>query len=450
MRFAFLLLTALLATACSQVPVYQRPESPAPAQWEASASAAAAVQASKIHWRQFFTDPRLQVLIATALENNRDVQISAARVREARARFTMARADQLPLVSVGPGPDAALVPGANWPLVNISYEVDFWGRVAGMTESARMAYLASDEARRTVQLSLVADVAGAYFEILQADELIQLTESTVRLRERSLYMLGKSRALGASYDYEFLQAQGILESTRASLAAQEHQRAVSTHKLEFLLGRAKPEAPPGRTLKEQGLDADLASGLSSEVLLLRPDVIGSEQRLRAANADIGVARAAFFPKVGLTASLGSIGAGLASVLEGSSSVLNPGFMVPALFDGGRRAAGLDVAEARKVAAVADYEKTILQAFREVADQISARASLQRQVKAVEANARAQEERLRIAQARFGVGAIGYLEVIDAQRELLAAQQGSAGVRRAQLDAAVQLYKVLGGGVDAQE
>jgi multidrug efflux system outer membrane protein len=449
MRFVFLL-PVLLVMACSQVPVYQRPESPAPLRWDANASGDASLQASKIHWRHFFTDPRLQVLIATALENNRDVQISAARVREARARFAMAKADRYPLVSLGPGPDTAVLPNVAWPFANISYELDFWGRVEGMTESARMAYLASDEARRTVQLSLVADVAGAYFEILQADELIALTASTVTLRESSLAMLGASRELGASYDYEYLQGQGILESTRASLAVQEHQRALATHRLEFLLGRVNEELPPGRALNEQGLDTDLATGLSSEVLLLRPDVIGAEQRLRAANADIGVARAAHFPKVALTASLGTLGAGLASVLDGKSSILNPAVMLPALFDGGRVAAGLDAAEARKAVAIADYEKTILQAFREVADQISARTSLLRQTKAMEANARAQEERLRIAQARFKLGAIGYLEVIDAQRELLAAQQSGAAVRRAQLDAAVQLYKVLGGGVDALE
>jgi multidrug efflux system outer membrane protein len=449
MRFV-VLLPVLLLMACSQVPVYQRPESPAPIQWDANASGDVPPQASKIHWRHFFADPRLRALIATALENNRDVQISAARVREARARFAMARADKFPLVSLGPGLDTAVLPNVAWPFANISYELDFWGRVEGMNESARMAYLASDEARRTVQLSLVADVAGAYFEILQADELIALTVSTVALRERSLAMLGKSRELGASYDYEFLQAQGILEATRASLAVQEHQRAMATHRLEFLLGRAKQELPPGLPLQEQGLDIDLAAGLSSEVLLLRPDVIGAEQRLRAANADIGVARAAYFPKVALTASLGSIGTGLFSALDGSSSVLNPAVMLPALFDGGRVAAGVDAAEARKAVAVADYEKTILQAFREVADQISARASLQKQVKSMEANARAQEERLRIAQARFKLGAIGYLEVIDAQREMLAAQQSGASVRRAQLDATVQLYKVLGGGVDARE
>lgn len=449
MRFAFLF-PVLLLMACSQVPVYQRPESPAPARWDANLSGDVPLQASKIHWRHFFTDPRLQALIATALENNRDVQISVGRMREARARFAMANADKYPQVTLGPGPDTALLPNVAWPFANISYELDFWGRVEGMTESARMAYLASDEARRTVQLSLVADVAGAYFEILQAGELIQLMTSTVTLRESSLTMLGKSRELGASYDYEYLQGQGILESTRASLAVQEHQKALAMHRLEFLLGKAMQDVPPGRTLNEQFMGADLAAGLSSEVLLLRPDVIGAEQRLRAANADIGVARAAYFPKVALTASLGSLGAGLASVLNGSSSFLNPAVMLPALFDGGRLAAGIDVAEARKAVAVADYEKTILQAFREVADQISARASLFRQAKAMESNARAQEERLRIAQARFNLGAIGYLEVIDAQREVLAAQQSGAAVRRAQLDAAVQMYKVLGGGLDAQE
>lgn len=450
MRLYLLTFVAALLAACSQVPEYRRPELPVATAWEGVPAGAMPVQATKIHWKNYFTDPRLQALIATALDNNRDVRMAVARVQEARARFAGASADKMPTVSLGPGPETPLLPNAVWPFANISYELDFWGRVAAMSESARLSYLASEEARRSVQLSLIADVANAYFEILQADELLSLTGTTVTLRERSLDLLAKSRDLGASYDYEYLQAQGILEATRAGQASLEHQKAVATHRLDFLLGKIPQELPTGKPLDEQGLDADLAADLPSSVLLLRPDVIASEQRLRAANTDIGVARAAYFPKVALTASLGTVAAGPASVLSGTSSVLNPGVVLPALFDGGRTAANVDAAQARKSLAVADYERTVLQAFREVADQLSARTSLMRQVKAVTVNVKAQAERLRIAQARFNMGAIGYLEVIDAQRELLSAQQGYASIRRAQLDAAVQMYKALGGGVDAVE
>jgi len=450
MRIYFLIIAATLLAACSQVPEYRRPDLPVAGAWESAPADEVPVQATKIHWRTYFSDPRLQALIETALENNRDSRIAAARVREARARFAAVSADKLPVVSLGAGPETAMLPNTVWPFANISYELDFWGRVEGMTESARFSYLASEEARRSVQLSLVSDVASSYFEILQADELLGLTASTIALRERSLDMLAKSRELGASYDYEYLQAQGILESTRAAQASLEHQKAVANHRLDFLLGRARPDLPTGKPLGAQDLDSASIANLPSNVLLLRPDVIGSEQRLRAANADIGVARAAYFPKVALTASLGTVSAGLASVLNGTSSVINPAVMLPALFDGGRVAAGVDAAEARKAAAVAEYERTLMQAFREVADQLSARNSLMRQARAARANMVAQAERLRIAQARFSAGAIGYLEVIDAQRELLGAQQGYAGVQRAQLDASVQLYKALGGGVDAQD
>jgi multidrug efflux system outer membrane protein len=217
------------------------------------------------------------------------------------------------------------------------------------------------------------------------------------------------------------------------------------NRVEFLVGRAGLSLPAGRMLEDQGFDAELAPGLTTEVLLLRPDVMASEQRLKAAHANIGVARAALFPKVGLSAGLGSLSTGVLSVFDTKFQALSPNLLLPALFDGGRSAAGIDVAEARKTIAVAEYEKTIQQAFREVSDQISARSSLALQMRATQANASAQEKRFHIAKLRYDIGAIGYLEVIDAQREQLVSQQAATSVRRAQVEAAVQLYKVLGGG-----
>jgi multidrug efflux system outer membrane protein len=363
----------------------------------------------------------------------------------------MSRADLFPTLSLGPGTGTVMQPGAVWPYASISYELDFWGRVASMNESARFAYLATQEAQRAVQLSLVADVANAYFEILQADELLEITRATIALRVQSLGLLDKSRELGASYDYEYQQANGLLESARAALAAQEHQRTTASNRLGFLMGHAQgSDWPAGLKLEDQGLDNELDPGLPSEVLLLRPDVMATEQRLKAANADIGVARAAYFPKISLTAGLGSLSDGLISLLDAKRSTLSPDLTLPALFDGGRTAAGVDVAQARKTIAVAEYERTIQQAFREVSDQISARNSLARQLRAHMANLKAQEKRMQIAQARFNFGVIGYLEVIDAQRELLASQQAATTARRAQLDAAVQLYKALGGGERSNE
>jgi multidrug efflux system outer membrane protein len=451
MHKVVLLFVALLLGACSQMPAHQRPALPVPEQWKDAAAESFRTNAAKTHWSQFFRDPRLHALIKTALDNNRDLRIAAGRVQEARAQFAMSRADLFPTLSLGPGTGTVMQPGVVWPYASISYELDFWGRVASMNESARFAYLATQEAQRAVQLSLVADVANAYFEILQADELLEITRATIALREQSLGLLDKSRELGASYDYEYQQANGLLESARAALAAQEHQRTTASNRLGFLMGHAQgSDWPAGLKLEDQGLDNELDPGLPSEVLLLRPDVMATEQRLKAANADIGVARAAYFPKISLTAGLGSLSDGLISLLDAKRSTLSPDLTLPALFDGGRTAAGVDVAQARKTIAVAEYERTIQQAFREVSDQISARNSLARQLRANMANLKAQEKRMQIAQARFNFGVIGYLEVIDAQRELLASQQAATTARRAQLDAAVQLYKALGGGERSNE
>lgn len=441
----FIVLVVIVLAACSQLPEHKRPPLPVPDQWKDKVSDFSKADAAKTHWKNYFRDPRLQALIGAALENNRDMRIAVARVQEARAQFAMAKADQYPVVGIGSAAGTAMLPGTAWPYASVSYELDFWGRIESLTEAARFSLLATEEAQRAVHLTLVADIASAYYEILQADEMLATVDATVELRESSLELLKKSIELGATYQYDLEQANGILESTRASQAALEHQRTMAVNRLNFLVGRVEGDLPKGKSLREQGLDADFALGLPSEVLLLRPDVMAAEQRLKAANANIGAARAALFPKVGLSAGFGSLSAGLMSVFEASRAAIKPVLALPAIFDGGRQDGNVDAAEARQRIAIAEYEKIIQQAFREVSDQLSARNSLIKQMRATLANAAAQEKRMYMAQARHELGAIGYLEVIDAQREQLASQQASIGVRRAQLEAAVQLYKVLGGG-----
>ena len=437
MRKTLLFFAVAFLTACSQTVEFKRPSFPVPQEWPAEVKSNGKQDAEATHWRSFFTDPRLQALIVTALENNRDLRIAVARVEEARAQYGIARADKMPSVSIGSD--------NSFSIASVSYELDFWGRISSLSEAARVSYLATEEARRAVYLSLVADVAGVYFTLLQQDQQIAFMRATVELREQSLGVIGKGRDVGGAYDYEYQQASGFLESTRASLAALEHQRITTGNHLNFLVGKVSSDLPQGRALDEQGLDADLAPGLPAEVLLMRPDVMASEQRLSAAHANIDAARAAFFPKIALTAGLGVASQGLTGLLSEGSWFFIPAIAPWSLFDGGRAASGVDVAEARKVIAVAEYEKTIQQAFREVADLLSARASLVSQLRSAIANASAQEKRLQIAQARYGVGLISYLEVLDGQRELVAAQQACAQVRRTQLESAAQLYKALGGG-----
>jgi multidrug efflux system outer membrane protein len=437
-----LYLALVLLSACSQTAEFLRPTPPIPTEWPASAVVLGKEDAVKTHWQAFFTDPRLQSLISIALENSRDLRIAAARVEEARAQFGVARADLMPTLNFGSDSSVSALSG--------TYEIDFWGRIAGMNESARVNFLSTQEAQRAVQLALIADVASTYFGLLQVDELITLTGATVDLREQSVALVRKGRDLGGLQDFEVQQSFGLLESSRGTLAALGHQRAIAANKLDFLVGQATVALPPGRTLDEQGLELDIAPGLPSGVLLLRPDVISAEQRLKSAHANVGVARTAFFPKILLSTGYGAATQSLTTLAGAGAWYFVPIISAIPLFDNGRTSSGVDIAQARKVIAVAEYEKTIQQAFREVADLLSLRRSLADQLRSSIANSNAQGVRLQISQARHSAGLVSYLEVLDSQREVLAAQQATTQFRRAQLESAAQLYKALGGGEPRSE
>ncbi len=461
MSRALLLTVAVLLAACAQTSDFQRPAAPVPEDWPknwpTSSDSYAIRDVAKTHWRAFFADPQLQALIAISLDNNRDLRIAAARVLEARAQYGVVRADELPTISaLGMGNSTRTPADLNSSgaastsnrfdasLSTVSYEFDFWGRLANLSESARLSYLATEEARRSVHLSLVADVASAYYSLIQLRELTEQTKATLELRRQSLALLTKGKDIGATDDYVVQQASGIVDATLANLASIEHQGVIAKNRLDYLVGKVAADLPAGKSLDDQGLDAQLSPGLPSEVLLLRPDVVAAEQRLKATHANIAAARAAFLPKIMLTASLGLASQGLAGLFSGGAWAFQPLISLP-IFDGGRTAANVDVAKAREIIAVAEYEKTIQMAFREVADLLSARESLTRQLRASTANASAQERRLLIAQARFNGGMVGYLEVLDAQREVVVVQQNITQVRRSQLESAAQLYKALGGG-----
>ena len=389
------LCAALLLAGCAQQAPLQRPQAPVPAVWPGQLTEGGQ-DATRIHWRSYFADARLQALIAAALEQNRDLHIAAARVQEARAQYGITRADRLPGVNLGAQAAIQRSPPAlsgldaqsnadryDLAVSTVSFELDFWGRLARLSESARASYLATEEAQRALQLSLVSDVASAYFALLQHDEALALARANLALREESLDLLARGQQIGAVQDYDVQQATGALESARGTLFAATHQQTLATNRLQFLVGQAPAALPPGGTCTAQALGQARAAGLPGEVLLLRPDVIAAEQRLAASHASIAAARAAFFPKVLLTAGLGFASPALATLFSGGAWNFQPAITLP-LFDGGRNAANLDVAEARKVIAVAEYEKTIQLAFREVADQLSARASLARQLQAVQA------------------------------------------------------------------
>ena len=454
-----LLALAVAATGCSLMPEYLRPNLPVKAQWPVETTVADGQRkATTTDWRAFFPDPRLQGLIATALENNRDLRIAVARIEEARALYGIARADRLPnfdaVVSGTSGKTLGELSATGKDTISrrydanialLSFELDLWGRVRSLNAAALASYLATEQAQRALRLSLIADVANAYLTALELEERVALARETMRTRAEMRAMIDKRREVGLAGDLDFLQAEGIYQQARTDLANLERQKSAADNALVLLVGQSPEKLPAGRSLSGQGIVPDLAANLPAEVLLQRPDVLAAEQRLMAANANIGAARAAFLPRIALTGSAGYASPEVSKLFDSSGAwAFQPVLRLP-LFDFGRNLANLDVSEARKVIAVAEYEKTIQQAFREVADLLAARSTLAAQLEAQQAVEKSQSERLKLALARYEAGVSSYLEVLDAERDAFNARQGTLQVQRAAYVAAAQLYKALGGG-----
>jgi multidrug efflux system outer membrane protein len=457
-RAAAFLPIVVLVTGCSQAPEYVRPVAPVPAQWPQQAAAADAPGAAGADWNVFFPDPRLQALVAAALVHNRDLQVATARVAEARALYGVQKADRLPTVNLGASGNSARVPGdisaVGHPVISRRYDVnlgmaafelDFWGRVSSLRDAALANYLASEQAQRSFRLSLVADVVDAYLTQQEMRQRRAIAQETLRSREESRRLISRRREVGLAGDLDYLAAESAYQTVRSEIAALERQGAAADNALRLLVGGMPEDLPPARKLTEQGGEAELAVGLPAATLLKRPDVQAAEQALIAANANIGAARAAFFPRIALTAAYGTASNALSGLFAAGSEAwsFQPVLSLP-LFDGGRNQANADLAEARKVIAVAQYEKTVQQAFREVADLLAARAQLRQQLDAQQAGEQSLGQRLRLTEARYQGGVASYLELLDAQREFLTAQQASVQLRRQWLSAGNQLYKALGG------
>ena len=451
-------LAAAVLAGCSLTPDYERPAAPVPAAWPDDARSSGARSLRGLDWNAFFPDERLRALITLALAHNRDLRIATARVAEARALYGIQRADRLPSVAAGLSQSAARTPADLSPggvsTVNrrvdanvslLPFELDFWGRVASLGEAAQASYLATEHAQQAFRLSLVASVADGYLAELEAAERLVLARETQASRERTRELVDRRRAAGLAGDMDYLQADAAFEGARAEVAALTRQHAAARNYLQALVGTAPAGLPPGRTLAEQGLPQDLQAELPSEVLVQRPDILAAEQRLRAANANIGAARAAFFPRITLTAAVGTASRELDGLFEGGSRAWSfaPSLSLP-IFNHGRNRASLDLAEVRRDIAVAEYERAIQQAFREVADLLAAREQLAEQQQALQAQERAQQRASDIAEARYNQGVGSFLEVLDAQRQLFAARQTLLQVRRALWSSSAQLYKALGG------
>jgi NodT family efflux transporter outer membrane factor (OMF) lipoprotein len=443
---------------CNLAPKYVQPELPVPSAYSETAPGGASI--ATIGWHDFFRDEQLRSLINHAIANNRDMRIATARVAQARGAWRIQGSALYPQFDAqfggvrGNGSDdfAPDVPlsGVTIPdkltfaQVGAGWELDFWGKLRNMNEAARQRFFATDEARRAVAINLVAQVANGYLLEREYGDRIAIAERTVETRRESFRIMRRRYEVGYGNNLEAQQAQMLLSEAQTTLEGLVQDRDVNRNTLAYLVGQPV-DIPPASLQMVAGVDT-IPVGLPSELLTNRPDIVAAEYGLLAANADIGAARAAFFPSINLTGALGFASTDLSGLFSGGTGnwLFAPVLNLP-LFNGGRLRGNLDLAKARQVEAVANYEQTIQNAFREVQDALVRRRQLKLQMDTMTEMLRAAELRARLAQMRYDAGSATYLEVLDGQRDLFDTQQGLVRVQRAYLATAVSLYSALGGG-----
>lgn len=454
-KFLTVLAASLALAGCaSMAPTYERPAAPVAAQWPVLQTTTADARAADLGWREFFTEPRLQSLIEQALANNRDLRVAVLNVERAQAQYGVQQADRLPTVNTGAGQTATRAPGGNitrqyTATLGISaYELDLFGRVRSLNDAALQQYLATDDARRGAQISLVAQVAGSYLTLAADQERLRLAEQTLLARQDGLRLTQRLQGAGVASTLDLRQAEISAEQAQTDLASLTAQVAQDRNALALLVGQpvGAEQLPAAGTDAPVTQQAELSAGLPSDVLLTRPDVQQAERTLQAANANIGAARAAFFPRISLTASAGTASTALDGLFRSGSGLWSfmPQVSLP-IFDAGRNQASLKVAEVDRDIALAQYEKSIQSAFRDVADALAQRATIGQQVASQQRLVAQTQDALRLAEARFRQGVDDRLATLDAQRTLYAAEQGLINARLAQQVNRVTLYKVLGGG-----
>jgi len=412
-----------------------------------------AVLVADIAWQDFFKDARLKKLIELSLQNNRDLRVAVLAIEQTRAQYQLRRADALPTVNAGltgtrgPIASGAVTSTYTAGLSVTAYELDFFGRVRALSQAAQAQVLGSEETRKTVQISLIAAVANTYVSLLANDELLRVTRESLGTRQESLPLTQLKFDNEAASKLELSQAQSLLEGAMAALAQTTRQRAQDENALTLLIGQPlSADLPAGLAITAQGMLPDLPAGVPSELLTRRPDIRQAEQQLLANNANIGAARAAFFPRITLTGSVGVVSNDLDTLFSKGTSAWTfaPQLLLP-IFDYGRNQANLESAKVARDIAVAQYEKAIQTGFREVADALAGRATLGEQLRAQNAQLAAEQTRMELTDLRFKHGASNAFDVLDAQRSLFATQQAAVQVQAQQVQNLVTLYKVLGGG-----
>ena len=458
-KCTLVLLAAGILSSCSMAPIYVRPDAPIENQFPGNTDSSTKTPASEIGWNEFFREPRLKALIAAAIENNRDLRLAALNIEEARALYNVQWADRLPTFQVEGETSRArsvstsspgMVTSGNYTVgLGLSaFELDFFGRVKSLTDAALAQYLATEEAQRSVYISLVSEVAKTYLTERAQTKQIELAKKSYESYKHSYELMQKRYEVGASSALELRQYETLMQSALVSLSTLERQRAQTENALVILIGGKQiKDLPPPHDLSEEDILQDIPAGLPSDLLANRPDIRQYEQLLKAANANIGAARAAFFPRITLTAFAGTASSSLSGLFDAGTGAwtFTPQLTLP-IFDAGRNMANLDLAEARKNIAIVNYEKAIQTAFKEVADALTARDWLNEQVKAQAAVLNSETERLKLSEARYNNGIASSLEVFDAQRQQFAAEQSLVDARLTRLINAVELYRSLGGGL----
>lgn len=448
-----ILLFAVSLAACSLMPKYVRPTSPVPANYPTTQEVDSPSMPNS--WQQYFLDPELQQFIETALNNNRDYRISALRIEEARAQYGIQRSDKLPTINGTAGYERSRTvlsggQSSNSSLYRVGlgmsdFELDFFGRIKSLSNAALEEYFATEEAQQTARISLIAEVAVNYLNVRALTERLKITQDTMTSREIGLARINRRFSAGIDTAIDLKTAELQLETARASLAALKREQLQAINTLNLLVGDQTIKlaaSEPLATLKFSALPA----GLPSDLIERRPDIRAAEHKLKAANANIGAAKAAFFPRIQLTTNIGLVSNSFSKLFSGGADqswTFAPQLTLP-IFNYGRNQSNLDLVTVRKNITVAEYEKAIQTAFSEVSDVLVARMQFEEQIEAQSKVTDAERERLRLATRRYDSGVSNYLELLDAQRGLFDAEQILVQLKQVQLSNSINLFKVLGG------
>ncbi|HXZ08802.1 MAG TPA: efflux transporter outer membrane subunit [Paraburkholderia sp.] len=469
-KWPLLIVSCSVLAACNLAPTYRQPELPVAEHFDPSdlPTPEGGQLATEISWQAFFGDPQLKFLIARALEHNRDLAAAVARIEQARALYRIQNAARFPQINASAGATRSKAPlgsfdpefaesnaTVQFSQYNVqaavtSFELDFWGRVSNLSEAARRRYLATVEAQRAFRLTLISNVAATYYAIRSGEEGIDLAERTVASRQYALDIAKLRLDAGVTSTVDYEQAAILVTQAQTQLAELQRTTGQQRNQLMILVGGPIDSAlPVARSIEDPGQFGELDAGLPSALLTNRPDIQQAEQQLRAADADIGAARADFFPRISLTGSFGYVSAELSDLfVPGKQAWTIGGLASLPVFDAGQRQAQLGQARARRDELVADYQRTVQTAFSEVSDALIGRQRYKEQIAAQEQAVEAQRRLAEAAELRYQNGISIYLEVVDARRNLFSAEQQLIVLRATALQNGVSLYVALGGGADA--